>query len=335
MYACNSSTPTANKMLSTTDTIPVKLATITSSTGYNSIEASGIITTENMARLSFKVGGVIDRIYVAEGALVKKGQLLASLKNTEINVQVNQLQYALDKAQRDYNRALHLYQDSVATLEQLQNAQTALAIAKENLQLGKFNQTYANIYAPQNGFVAKKLLNEGELAGPGTPVLVLGSTSGNSKWILALGVSDKVWAALQLNNKAQVRLDAYPNKIFEGKVSKKSLAADPVSGSFQVEVSIDFDGYKPAIGMYAKASITATTPSVGYQIPYDALIEANADSGYVFVTNNQLHVQKVLVQIEQMNNQYVQIKKGLEGYKYVVIAGSAYLNEQSVIKIIP
>ncbi|NJO25094.1 MAG: biotin/lipoyl-binding protein [Bacteroidia bacterium] len=117
---------------------------------------------------------MIDNVFADEGQYIKKGQLLASLKSTEIASQVAQAQLAVDKAERDYQRALNLYKDSVATLEQLQNAKTGLEIVRQSLQQASFNQQYANIYAPSDGFVAKRLLNPGEIAAPGSPVLFHG-----------------------------------------------------------------------------------------------------------------------------------------------------------------
>jgi multidrug efflux pump subunit AcrA (membrane-fusion protein) len=87
------------------------------------ITASGLLSTENEARLSFKISGIIEKIFVKEGDRVRKGQLLATLKSTEIASQVQQVQLTVEKAQRDYQRANNLYKDSVVTLEQLQNAE--------------------------------------------------------------------------------------------------------------------------------------------------------------------------------------------------------------------
>src|SRR5579859_1674471 len=88
--------------LEETNLIPVKVVSVSTEPASDSILATGLITTEDEARLSFKIGGVIDRIYVKEGQFVKKGELLASLKFTEINAQLDQANLSLDKAQRDY-----------------------------------------------------------------------------------------------------------------------------------------------------------------------------------------------------------------------------------------
>jgi RND family efflux transporter MFP subunit len=277
------------------------------------------------------MAGVIESILVTEGQQVKKGQLLATLKSTEIAAQVQQVQLAVDKAQRDYQRAVNLYKDSVATLEQLQNAKTGVDIARQNLQQAAFNQQYAKIYAPSDGFIVKKIGSAGELAGPGSPVLFMNSVSGSSKWILKTGVPDKEWAVIAVGNKATVTFDAFPGKSFHAVVSKKALAADAVSGSFELQLQVDFGKEQPATGIFGTASITPSHASEGYSIPYEALLEANGKSGFVFVTDDRRTVKKVPVTISSIANNTAYISSGLQGHPYVVTSGSPYLADNSSI----
>ena len=99
------------------DAIPVKLLALESQQGEQVVEATGLIGTENEARLSFKIGGIIESVAVKEGQNVKKGKLLESLKSTEIEAQFQQVQLDLEKAVRDYKSAANLYKNSVETLE--------------------------------------------------------------------------------------------------------------------------------------------------------------------------------------------------------------------------
>ena len=332
LYSCGSK---ANeKRLTKDESIPVKLISVREEAADNHISLSGILSTEGSARLSFKTGGVIDRIYVKEGDQVRKGQLLASLKSTEISAQVQQVKLSLEKATRDYERVNNLYKDSVATLEQLQNAKTGLDIAKQNFQQVAFNQQYSKIYATQDGFIVKKMKNEGELAEPGGPVLMTGAVSGSSKWILTSGVSDKEWSAVQKGNAATVTIEAFAGKTFPAVVSKKSLAADPVDGSFDIELQVDFGKEQPAIGMFGRANIKTSSTSNGYAIPYESLLEANGKKGFVFASNDGKTVKRAEVTISSIDEKTLHISEGLEGYTYVVTSGSPYLNDQSTIKVI-
>ncbi|MDV7400678.1 hypothetical protein RZS08_55190, partial [Arthrospira platensis SPKY1] len=95
---------------------------------------------------------------------------------TEIEAQVRQAKEGLDKARRDLQRAQNLYADSIATLEQVQNATTAVEVATQSVEIAEFNRQFSEIRAPFAGKVVAKLLNEGEVTGPGTPVFYLIAT---------------------------------------------------------------------------------------------------------------------------------------------------------------
>jgi RND family efflux transporter MFP subunit len=332
LAACNSNA-NSKKEEPKNDPIPVTITPITPSSKSSQIKATGLISTEDEARLSFKITGVVEKVFVKEGQFVKKGQLLASLKSTEISAQVGQVQLSLEKAKRDYQRASNLYKDSVATLEQMQNAKTGVDIAERNLQQVAFNQQYSKIYAVSDGFIIKQLLNEGELANSGSPVLYMSSVSGSSKWILKIGVSDKEWAAIEKGNSAYVIVDAFTDKQFKAVVSKKALAADPVSGSFEIELQVDFEKSHPAIGMFGNATITPSGLSAGFSIPYDALLEAHGKNGFVFVTDDKKTVKRIPITIGSIDNRQVYVADGLQGHQWVIISGSAYLDEQSLITV--
>jgi len=331
--SCNTKTEN-NTPPETPAGVAVKLVPVTGDTSLNGIRTSGFLSTEEELRLSFKTGGVIDQIRVEEGQSVKKGQLLATLKSTEIEAMVNQAQLAVEKAQRDFQRAQNLYRDSVATLEQYQNARTQLDIARQSLQQAVFNQQYSKIVATTDGFIAKKVLHAGELASPGTPVLIVGAVSPHSKWVLNIGISDREWAAIEKGNKATVMVDAFPGVVFQAVVSKKSLTADPVSGSFQAELQVDFENRQPAIGMFGNAIITPSKPTLGFSIPYEALLEADGKKGFVFVTDDEKKVQRIEVTIASMDDRSVYIESGLQGHRYVVTSGSPYLSDGAPITVI-
>jgi RND family efflux transporter MFP subunit len=324
-----------SKKQSVPESIPVRVAEIGKDSRTGQIQASGYLSTEDEARLSFKVGGIIERIYVREGEKIRKGQLLATLKTTEISAQVQQVELSVEKARRDYARVQNLYRDSVATLEQLQNAKTGLEIAQQGLRAAGFNQQYAKIYATADGFVVKQLKNEGELAEPGGPLLVTRAVSAGSGWILAVGLSDREWVQVSPGDEATVSFDAFPGKTFPARVHRRALAADPSSGVFATELRVDFGNEQPAVGIFGKASIRISQPTQGFSIPYDALLEANGKQGFVFVTNDGKTVKRVPVTISSISPQVVYLSGGLEAYKQVVIAGSPYLTDRSAIRIMP
>jgi len=316
------------------DTIPVKVLALKSEDTAHAISVSGQFTTNDETFLSFKNGGVIQKIYVKEGDPVRKGQLLASVNQTEVSAQVQQVKLSYEKAQRDFERASKLYKDSVATLEQMQNAKTALQVAKQQVEAAKFNQNYAEIQANSNGYILRKMANDGQIVGPGTPVLQVNGASETS-WILKVGLSDQQWAILKIGDGATVTTDALGSKKIKAVVSRKAEGIDPQSGTFAVELKLT-EGKIPglAAGLFGKATIIPTKKSSGFSIPYDALLDGGENSGYVFITNDYKTAQKVKVQLGNIQNNQINITGGLENASALIISGSAYLTEGSKIKIV-
>lgn len=331
-YACKEEEK-EHSPFETADVVSIKTAAVQTLALTGNISASGLVTTENDANYSFKIGGVINRIYVQEGQFFKKGQLLASLDQTEISAGLNQADLNLKKYQREYTRANNLYKDSVYTLEQLQNTKTGLDIAKKQKDAVAFNARYAKIFATADGFISRKIANEGEVVGPGAPVLAINETTHNNNYLLKIGLTDKEWAAVKMGQKAAVTLDGYPEKKFDAFVFRKSQSADVALGSFQVELKLDMKNSKPAVGMFGKAEIKTENTADVITIPYEALIEADGNKAFVFVIENNKVKRKPII-IHKFENKRVFIKEGLQKSEQIVISNSAYLNEQSAIKII-
>lgn len=322
-----------NNPFENADVIPIKTAEVQSLALKNNISASGLVTTENQANYGFKIGGVISRIYVEEGQFFKKGQLLATLDQTEINAGLNQTDLNVKKFERDYARANNLYKDSVYTLEQLQNTKTGLDIAKKQKDAVAFNSRYAKIYATTDGFVAHKIANEGEVVGSGSPILAINEISKNNNYLLKVGLTDKEWASVKIGQKAIVTLDGFPDEKFEATIFRKSQAADVALGSFQIELKLDMKDKKPAVGMFGKAEIQSEKAEDFMVIPYSSLIEADGNKAFVFIVEKD-KVKRQPITINNFEKDKVFVKDGLQKKDQLVISNSAYLNEQSTIKII-
>lgn len=333
-YACNSSKSVEQKT-TVKDNIPVQVMPLNQERSNAPVTVSGEFTTDDEVMLSFKTGGIINRVLVKEGDAVRKGQLLATLNLTEINAQVQQVQLNQEKAKRDYQRTKNLYADSVATLEQLQNSKTALQLAEQQVNLVAFNRRYSEIHASQDGYILKKLADAGQQVSPGTAVLQTnGAQSG--KWLLKVGISDQEWALLKLNDPAKVETAALPGQFIEGFLSRKSEGVDPATGTFTAHITLT--GKKPQVasGMFGKATINPSgkTEHKGvWKIPYEALLDGDGNTGYVFITNDDKTAKKVKVTIAGIEDHTVTISDGLQEAKGLIVSGSAYLIDQSAITI--
>lgn len=328
--SCSSKEKISNE-IPKTEVIPVKLESLKAMNSNEEIHVSGQFTTDDETYLSFLSGGIIQKLYVKEGDKVRKGQLLATLDLTLVRATVSQAKLGLEKSKRDLERTKNLQKDGFATLEQLQNAQTAVDVAEEQVQSALFNLKYAEIRAVSNGFILRKMANQGQLVSSGTPVFQTNG-AGSSSFKLKVGVSDRQWSQIHIGDAAEIQADVFKDRTLKAKVSRKSESIDPFSGTFTVELEIQ--GKLPeglASGVFGKATILLSETSENWKIPYEALLDGNANDGFVFVSNDRKTVKKVPVKIENLNQNEVEIGEGLEGYNYVIVSGGPYLNENSTI----
>jgi RND family efflux transporter MFP subunit len=316
------------------EAIPVRLQPVTTGNQGRMLQYSGLIASNSEARLSFKIGGMISKIFVKEGDHVAAGQLLATLDLTEIDAQVQQATQNVEKSRRDEGRIDNLYKDTVASLEQLQNARTQLTVAGEALHIAAFNRQYAQIRASSGGTILQKTMNEGEYAAAGTSVLLFNG-AGRNDWVVRFGVSDKDWATLRKGDKAGIAIEAYPDQAFSGSITKLAEAADAAGGTYAVEVTIAAAGHKLAPGLFCTLQLQPAASKTLTLIPAAALAEGDGTTGYVYtLKEDKKTVRKLPVHIAWLQNDKIAVSSGLENVQAVITDGVGYLTERSSVKVI-
>jgi RND family efflux transporter MFP subunit len=315
------------------DSIPVHIIELKKEDVHKTIHVSGVFTTNDETYLSFKTGGIVKSIIVNEGDRVTKGEVLAVLELNEIQAQVSQATAGYEKALRDYNRVQNLYADSVATLAQMQDAKTGLSVAAEQLTIARYNLNHSEIRAIDDGYILKKFVNEGQLVSPGMSVF---QTNGPEKngWILKAGISDRDWSVVQIGDTAVVQSDINPSLNIQASIVRKSGGVDSYSGTFFVEVKIKTTHAGAlASGMFGKAEIFPRYRDKMWSAPYSSILDGDGTMGYVFVTDDMKTAKKKEIHIFAMEKNNVYIDSGLDQWKYLITTGSAYLTDNSSIKI--
>lgn len=334
LVRCGDNKAAAIRSASIEDAITVKLQPVEKSNYSRTLQYSGTIASNSEARLSFKIGGIISKIYVKEGDRVSAGQLLATLDLTEIDAQVQQASQNVEKSKRDEGRIKNLYNDTVASLEQLQNTHTQLSVATEGLRIAQFNRRYARICAASGGTILQKFLNEGEYTAAGSAVLLFNGTAGND-WVVRFGVADKDWAILKKGDKATVTIDAYPDKSFTGVITKMAEGADLASGTYQIEVAVSRAGYKFAPGLFCTVHLQPSVRQTLTLIPAEALAEGDGKTGYVYSLNTDNRtVKKNPVHIAFIEKDKIAVSSGLENVDKIITVGVGYLTEKSAVKVV-
>lgn len=300
--------------------------------GAAPIVSTGIVTAADELKLSFKLGGVVQRIAVREGQQVQAGQLLAELVPTEINAQLTQAQQMHDKAQRDLERGERMYADQVIALEQLQNLRTQAKVAAAQLQAASFNSGFARITAPATGTVMRKLAEDHEVVAPGQPVLVLGAS--NKGYVVRAALADREAVQLKVGDQASVQLDALPGKTLSGRIREVGGAAQTENGLFPVEIQLDPTAATLVAGLVAQVSIqpAAASQSSLLYVPTGAVVAGVGRQASVFVVQGDT-AKKRVVQVAFFTRDQVALREGLTTDEQVVTDGALYLSDGDKVRV--
>jgi len=311
--------------------IPVKVVTVEERTIHSQIVVSGIVRPKEQVKLSFRLGGEVVDLPFDEGDRVDRGDVLARLDRTEIRARATQARIGLDKAKRDLERARKLYEEETATLQQVQDATSAFEKAEADLVIAEYNRAHSEIRAPFSGRIAFRFVRENERIAPGTPALVLMDIR---EVKVEIGVSDSEIGRIRREDRADIRVDAYPSEAFVGRVARKAIAADPTSGTFKVEIAVENRDERLLPGMVAQATVQAQ-PRTRMCVPVEALSQGSGGKGILFVvdpTTDRVHRKEVPV--GAVVGDQVEVFGEIESGDKVVAGGSAYLKDGDSVRVV-
>jgi RND family efflux transporter MFP subunit len=311
---------------------PVRVSRASAGPAVPPIDTNGIVVTKHEMRLSFKMAGVVRRIQVQEGDVVKKGQRLAEIELTEVDAQVEQARQLAEKAARDLSRGENLYGDQVISLEQLQDLRTQAAMAEAQFKSARFNQGYSVITAPRDGTVLRKLVEERELVPAGTPVLVIGES--DRGFVVRAALADREIVNVKIGDKGEIHMDAFPGQAMTGTIVEVASAADPKSGMFPVEVHFDLPPPRLVSGLVARLRLAPTTsaPPLTY-VPMAALVEGNGNRASVFVIEGGKALRRD-VRVAFITADSIALESGITSGEAVITDGALFLENGEPVEIL-
>ena len=311
--------------------IPVRVVPVQHRSGSAPITAIGTIASREEVTLAFKLSGPIATIHVREGDQVRAGQVLARLDLREIDAQVAKAGSALAKAERDHRRAQRLHADSVATRAQLDDAETAVDVARADLRVAAVNRRFAVIMAAAPGIVLRRFAEPGQVVAAGSPILAVANAASGT--VLRAGLADRDVLRVRPGDRAVVRLDAMPGRVVQGTVRQIAGGAG-IGGTYLVEVLLD-GATGLASGMVGRLEIVPSRGDQEVLVPVEAIVEADGDRASVFTVDGTGRARRLRVQLAGLRGADVAISSGLDGVTTVVTDGAAYLDDGLPVRRAP
>jgi len=343
---------------------PVRAEILSQDTSGADVRYSANIEANTQVNVAFKVTGYVTELMqvkdgdgkervVQAGDIVKKGDILATVDSKDIrdslsqaDSQVAAAQANLNKGKQDYDRATTLFKSGSMTApdydsakQEYENAVAQMENAKAAQKIARNNVNDFDLAAPLDGVVLQRNLDVGSLANPQTVAFVIADTT----MVKAVfGVPDNTVQSLKIGDTQSVVTQAYPDKVFTGKISEIAPSADTNSRVFDVKIDIDNKENLLKVGMIASLRLPkgAGSDVQGPLLPLSAVVRSQADkNGYaVFVLQSDADktIAKLTdVELGDVHGNKIIVLGGLDDKARVVINGASFLRDGQQVAVIP
>ena len=296
-----------------------EVAVIAPSSAHLELEMPGEIEGAQDVVLAAAAGGFIEQVSVTEGQEVHRGDVLVRVDTNTYAAQLKQAkaQKALAQATLERTEAL----GALASAAQLDASRTSAEVADAAATLAGIRLSRSILKAPFDGVVAQVRAREGEIAGPGAPlvrVVQLDPVHVN------VSVSDRDMGALRPGMPASVSTEAIP-EVFTGELIHIDPAADLQTRSFTAKVEVANADRRLLPGMIANVIITSELAQGAVVVPQDWLVTRIDEVG-VFLDEDLSAHWRPITPGAVVHDQVV-IESGLREGDRVVITGQRDLAE--------
>lgn len=305
--------------------IPVTLGTTGGAAG-DAILASGQIEAVQTANISTRMMGRITSITVKAGDVVRKGQVLATISDEDMQAKraqtaamIAEAEAAFAAVQKDFDRFTNLYKQQSATARELDQVTMQYQAAKSRVEAARQMKNevnammaYSTLTAPFDGVVTQKLAETGNIASPGMPLLILEQ---RTELQVGASIAESDISQIHLGDTAQILVKS-TGKRFTGKVAQLTPSSQFSGGQYLVKFSIPQASRSDLYaGMYVNVSLPAKMKSAATDrgsvlVPQSALVHRDELTGIYTVSNQQTAVLRWLRTGRQIGNE-VEVLSGL------------------------
>ncbi len=305
--------------------IPVKIAEVISDSFNTAFTINGTTSPAREVKIASEVQGKLVGLYIKNGDVVRKGQVIAQLDAGVFYAQLNSIESSLAKASLDINRYTHLIEMGGATSMQLESVKLQYASLQAQKKEVLQQIAHMQILSPFNGKIENVSVETGSYVSFGT---VLAQLIDNSALKINVYLSEQEAFKVTTGQPVVVTsvVLAKPQTAHISMISDKADA----SGKFLTEISLANNGKeKLKAGMLADVTFSSGVTETGLSIPVSALL-AGTKQAAVFVVNAN-KVQQRTIQTGVVTSGKVHVLEGLQAGEQVVISGQLNLENGALV----
>ena len=347
LFSCGGEKPEKKEIIR-----PVRYQQVFISGDEQSRILSGVSKAGTESKLSFRVGGIVEAVNVKVGEKVNKGMRIASVDNSDAQLNyekalgnLRKVEIQKDNARSNLDRVKELYENNNVSLSEYEAAKDKYASAnsahnaeKRNADLKKRELSYYALYAPMDGIISAVAIEKNEQVSPGQAVITI-TSEGDIE--VSVGMPEAFISRVKVGEKVSVRFSFLPDKIFDGTISEVSFATGTQSSLYPVIVTVEHPtgDIRPGMPADVTFNFSARAPSSAERliVPVGAVGE-DIDGNFVFTLTKKendlavTHKQKVIV--GELSHEGFEIIEGLQSGVLVVTAGVESLTDGITVKLL-
>jgi membrane fusion protein (multidrug efflux system) len=316
--------------------ITVSTAKVGSLSWQAKIKSIGSLKAVSGSDLAAEVGGLVETVDFNSGEDAKAGQVLARLNAKPELAQLRSLKILVELARTVYQRDQKQFE--VKAISQAVLDADAADLSNKQAQLEQQKAVIAKkiIKAPFDGKLGISMVNPGQYLNPGDKIVTLQSL--DSVYVDFYLPQQDV-SRISLGQPVEVSIDAYPDKIFSGKITAISSKVDMDTRNILVEALIDNSKHQLLPGMYASVEVLSGKPQNYLTVPQTA-ITFNPYGETVFLVQSKeggeaeksaMTVKEKFVVVGEARGDQIAVLSGLNEGDTVVTSGQIKLKNGSGI----
>lgn len=293
------------------------------------VEAQGVVTSKNIVMVTPQMGGAITGLFLKEGQMIKKGQLVATVDNSVMKESLTEIKTQLDLITTLFNKQKTLWDQQIGTEVQYLQAKANKESLEKRIVTMNTQMGMSRVYAPISGTVEKVMQKSGEMGMPGVPMAQIVNVS-DLKIMAKIG--DTYVGSVKKGDAITVKFPDIDKK-FTTRISLVNALIDPASRTFGIEANIPNLGGSLKPNQVAIININDLSKSNSLVVSQNIVQKTEGgDLVYVAVVENGKKIAKSrTVKTGISYNGNIEILEGLTSGEMVITQGYQDLVDGTLI----
>jgi membrane fusion protein (multidrug efflux system) len=309
--------------------VPVEAAKVVAAPLREQVTAIGTLLSNEAVTISSEVPGRLKEIHFQEGQPIDKGAPLFTLDDSIYRAQLDDAAAKLRLAEQTNKRTSALFTNKYATAQSADESASNLAVNTAAVELARVQLEKAHIVAPFSGIVGLRRVSVGEYITAGQALVNLEAIDPVKA---DFRVPEKFLPAIRVGQTIRIKVDAFPEDSFEGKVYAIDPRLDIAGRSLLVRAVVPNGDQRLRPGLFARVTVLLQLKEDALSVPEQAIVP-QGDSQFVFkIVDGKVHLTKVVTGTRRDGR--VEIVEGLAPGDQVVTAGQLKIRDGTAVSVV-